>query len=144
MDAIRVERTKRRFPAIWESGGYTPSKMAGWSVAVCAPDGSPLGYIFQNKFSKAKNGDHALFIIREGDVVCKTSLKNEEEIVTLSRISDITCRDAHLAPIARAIDGKWDSSPHARYNRVISASRTIANTPHCWKVMYGTDEKNLY
>lgn len=143
MDAIRVERTKRRFPAIWESGGYSPSKMTGKATALCSPNGAPLRYVFQNKYSKAKNADHALFIIRAGDVVAQTSLIDETEIVRLSRISDITNEAAHLSPIAESKNGIWDTAPQGRYARVISASRSIAKTPFCWMVVYGTDAKDF-
>lgn len=143
MDTIRVERTKRGFPAIWESGGYDSKQRTGSSITLAGSDGSPLKYIFQNGIYKARNKDHALFIVKTGDIVVQTSIVDEMETISISRISDITISDAHLSPIARSEGGIWDSPISPKYIAVINASREIANTSNCWRTLYGKDGKDF-
>lgn len=69
MRRISIERTKKGFPAIWESGGGFTN--TGEAQIIAGKDGKPKRPIYIRKKGHLANSEHALLPIEVGDYVIK-------------------------------------------------------------------------
>lgn len=67
MIKIKIERTKKDFPALWELGGGQTN--TGSARIICSADGSPKKATYIRRRGHLAGGNHALLIVGPGDVV---------------------------------------------------------------------------
>lgn len=64
---VKIERTKKGFPAFWEQGGgYTNT---GEAIVIASQDGSPKKPVYIRRRGHLANENHALFILELGDYI---------------------------------------------------------------------------
>jgi len=76
MDSIEVALTKSGLFAAWESGGGMTN--TGTATIIANQDGSPKKPVFVRTGGHLSNSDHALFIVRERDVIIKVSRHRDD------------------------------------------------------------------
>jgi len=86
-EKIRCETTQKGFPALWESGGgYTNT---GEAQIICASDGAPKKPIYIRRRGQLANKEHALFAIKDGDVVITANHHRDDFEIVVYAIWDI-------------------------------------------------------
>jgi hypothetical protein len=71
MKKIRIEKTKKGFPAFWEKGGgYTNT---GEATIIANKDGQPKKAIYVRRRGHLANENHALVILEVGDYIIKAN-----------------------------------------------------------------------
>ena len=103
---IKIERTKKGYPALWECGGGF--RNTGEAVIIANPDGSPKTPIYIRNRGSLANKHHALFIIRPGDVLIMANHHREDFEATIYKIIAITGEEAELTEVNRFSEGEWD------------------------------------
>ena len=64
---VKIERTKKGFPAFWEQGGgYTNT---GEAIVIASQDGSPKKPVYIRRRGHLANENHALFVLELGDYI---------------------------------------------------------------------------
>jgi uncharacterized protein Veg len=140
MIKVEITRTKKGHPALWEEGGgYTNT---GGAQVICAADGSPKRPVYVRNRGHLACGEHALFIIKKGDVVVRANHHRRDFEITVYTVSDIiteteekeyrTRTYAVLKPLACFDMGEWDNEEvAARYEDAIRAAKEKATCYHC-------------
>ena len=76
MKKIKIERTKKGYPALWEAGGgYTNT---GEAIIIASSSGSPKKPVYIRRAGQLANREHSLFIIEPGDVIIRASHHRED------------------------------------------------------------------
>ena len=84
---VEIACTKKGHPAMWESGGgYTST---GYAQIICATDGSPKAPVYIRRRGHLACGEHALFVVKEGDVVVQASHHRRDYKVEILKITKI-------------------------------------------------------
>jgi hypothetical protein len=130
--------TKKNYPAIWESGGgYTNT---GYVTIVANPDGSPKRPVYVRNRGHLACGDHALHIVREGDIIITADHHRRDFNIKIWRIRSFArIRQngkvrlfAVPEPLAHFSMGEWDNEEvAARYEDAIRAAMEKATCYHC-------------
>ena len=112
MEKMRLEITKRGLPAIWENGGG--STHTGFSQVIAGSMGERLSPIYIKRSGSLSNGEHALFIVKEGTVVIESSHHREDfigKILRVKKIEKTPCSCIHTvdtAPCCVCEDRGWN------------------------------------
>lgn len=68
---IKIEKTKKGFPALWEcGGGFTNT---GEATIIAGKDGQPKKAIYVRRRGHLANSEHALIVLEVGDYIIKTN-----------------------------------------------------------------------
>jgi hypothetical protein len=93
---VEIACTQKGHPALWEKGGgYTST---GYAQIICAADGSPKAPVYIRRRGHLACGEHALFVVKEGDVVVQASHHRRDfkvEILKISKIMTETEQKVH-------------------------------------------------
>ena len=103
---IKIERTRKGLPAMWESGGGYSN--TGEATIIANPDGTPKKPVYIRQRGDLANKHHALFIISVGDVVIMADHHREDFEAVIYKISAITGEEAELIQVNRFSQGEWD------------------------------------
>ena len=114
---VKIERTKKGFPALWEQGG-------GWSntgeaVIIANPDGSPKKPVYIRQRGQLANKHHALFIINVGDIVIMANHHREDFKAVIYKITALTGEEVKLTKINSFDNGEWDFPEENPYPETI-------------------------
>lgn len=83
---LKVEITKRGYPAIWErGGGYSNT---GEATIICSRDGSPKRAVYVRRKGHLANAEHALIIVEKGDYVIECFQWRQDFTITVYKIKD--------------------------------------------------------
>ena len=86
MKKIRIERTKKGYPAFWESGGgYTNT---GEATIIANKDGQPKRAIYVRQRGPLANENHALVILEVGDYIVEANHHREDFEVVIHKVID--------------------------------------------------------
>ena len=106
---INIEKTKKGYAALWESGGgYTNT---GKATIVTGPNGEKKAPIYTRQRGQLACAHHALFIVHEGDIVIRSSHHRGDFHHEVFRIVAIRDDEAELERIAEFSRGQWDAGP---------------------------------
>lgn len=104
---IRIERTRKGFPALWEQGGgYTNT---GEAIIIANPDGSPKTPIYIRQRGELANKHHALFLVSSGDLVIMADHHRKDFEIYIYKILLIREEEAELQLLASYQQGEWDN-----------------------------------
>ena len=106
---IEIERTKKGFPALWESGGGYSN--TGKATIVAGPNGEKKAPIYTRQRGHLACANHALFIVHEGDIVIRSSHHRGDFHHEVYRLIAIRGDEAELELIAEFSHGQWDPGP---------------------------------
>lgn len=137
-NTLLLSRTKSGLPAAWESGGGM--RNTGYAMIVANADGRPKKPIYIRQRGPLSNDDHALFVVREGDVIVSAEHHRGDFDIRAYRIKAIRQEGDHfvadLETTHRYYRGEWDVEPTGALADAVDAAAEKAQTYHCRIPMY--------
>lgn len=128
---IKIERTKKGYPAIWEEGGGMTN--TGYARIITNGDGSPKKPVYVRSRGPLANENHALFVIAPGDIIVQASHHREDFEIHVLRIAGIREEEntAILEQIYEYDMGEWNFPPSEYILPAIEAAKEKATCYHC-------------
>lgn len=71
-EKIKIEKTKKGFPCLWESGGGYIN--TGEATIIASPSGGPKKPVYIRNRGPLANGNHALIILGVGDYIISPTI----------------------------------------------------------------------
>jgi len=141
---MKLERTKKGLPAVWESGGGSTN--TGFATIIADSDGSPKKPLYIKLRGELSCSDHALFVVHEGDVVINADHHRGDFSIRVNRIENIKATDdgfaADLSTLAEYTNGEWSDDKIAEYySSAIGAAIKKATCYHCREPHYYVREE---
>ena len=130
---IAVERTKKGFPALWESGGGY--RNTGDAVIVADKDGQPKRATYIRRRGSLANSPHALIILEEGDHIVEAHHHREDFTIEISRIVGFEAGGEETYAIVETVNrfdrGEWDADFPEFLETAVQAAVEKATCYHC-------------
>ena len=126
---VKIERTKKGFPAIWESGGGMTN--TGHAFIITNADGGPKKPVYIRRRGSLACDNHALFIVEIGDLVIEASHHRLDFEIAVYRIEAIDSEEARLSLLHEFSCGEWDIEPPASIMEAVEAAERKATDYHC-------------
>lgn len=104
---IEIERTKKGFPALWESGGGYSN--TGKATIVAGPNGEKKAPLYIRQRGHLACANHALFAVHEGDTVIQSSHHRGDFHHEVYHLVAILGDEAELELLAEFHRGQWDT-----------------------------------
>lgn len=131
---MKIERTKKGLPAMWESGGGM--KNTGHATIIASRDGSPKKPVYVRQRGSLACENHALFIISVGDLVIETNHHRYDFETFVYRVDRIGGDEAALTLLYEFSNGEWDQEPPADIMKAVEAAEEKAMIYHCRRPVY--------
>ena len=106
---IFIERTKKGWPALWESGGGYSN--TGEATIIAGPNGEKKVPLYIRRRGTLACAHHALFVVHEGDIMIQSSQHRGDFRHRVYRLVAIRADEAELELIAEFSRGQWDTGP---------------------------------
>lgn len=139
---MKLEMTKTNQPALWECGGGATN--TGNAVIICNSKGSKKRPTYVPNGGHLSKGNHALFVVKVGDVVIQADHDRYGESCQIDRIVAINGDEAILENITVFKDDEWSADLDVRFNDAVHAAFEKMHDYHCRSVYYALprNEKN--
>ena len=131
MMKIKIERTKKGFPALWEcGGGFTNT---GDATIIASPSGGPKKTVYVRRRGHLANSHHALVILEKGDYIIECNHHREDFKITIYRILNFEIEeDAAIVELVHEFSrGEWDKEPPAYLEQAVHTAMFKATCYHC-------------
>lgn len=130
MKKIRIERTKKGFPALWEcGGGFTNT---GEATIIASPSGGPKKAIYIRSRGHLANAHHALLLIEKGDYIIKCDHHREDFNIYVYKILEFKEEDIAIVELLYEFSmGEWDKEPPAHLEQAVHTAMFKATCYHC-------------
>lgn len=126
---IRIETTKKGFPALWEcGGGYSNT---GEATIIAGKDGQPKKAIYVRSKGELANSKHALVILEVGDYIIFANHHRKDFEIEIYKILDFEEDTAVVEQVNRFSMGKWDAGLPAYLQSAVEAAKEKATCYHC-------------
>lgn len=126
---VPIERTRRGYPALWESGGgYTNT---GRATIIAAADGNPKKAVYVRRRGHLACGQHALVIIEPGDYVIRAGHHRGDFTISVLEIVALDEKTALLQERYSFDNGEWSDDPPEHLHPAIRVAREKARCYHC-------------
>lgn len=141
MEKIRVERTKKGFPCIWErGGGYTNT---GEATIIADKAGKPKKAVYIRRRGPLANENHALVILEVGDYIIFANHHREDFEIELYKVVDFEEKEEEIYAVAEQVNyfsrGEWDVELPAHLEIPVMAAMQKATCYHCREPHYIDD-----
>ena len=140
MEYLKVERTKKGLPALWENGGAYSN--TGHATIIGNSNGDKKNVLFTRHFGQLACGDHGLFIMNEGDLVCKCSQWRGDITINLYRLGK-DCSDEGMEIVEQWTysEGEWDKDlPDTINKEIVQRAIQKSYNYHCRSLYYGIEK----
>ena len=139
---MKVKLTKTNQPALWECGGGASN--TGHAVIICNSKGAKKRPTYVPNGGHLSKGNHALFVVKVGDVVIQADHDRHGESCSINKITAINGNEAILENITVFEDDEWSVYPPAHFHNAIDAAFKKMYDYHCRSVYYALprNEKN--
>ena len=128
---IRVEKTKRGFPALWEcGGGYTNT---GEATIIASPRGGSKRALYIRRRGELANSQHALIPVAVGDYIVEAYHHRKNFEIEIYKILDFEEETAVVEQVNRFIMGKWNAELPTFLEAAVEAAMQKATCYHCRK-----------
>lgn len=134
---IKLNFTKKGHPALWEKGGGMTN--TGNSQIIANADGSAKKPVYINRRGHLSNGEHALLIVSQGDLVIQANHHRRDFEIVVMKIVSIQEENAELKKLHHFSMGEWDIEPSAHLQSAIEAAKEKATCYHCRSPHYTTE-----
>lgn len=146
-EMIKVEKTQKGHPALWEKGGGMTK--TGHAQLIAGPNGEPKKPVYIRRRGHLACGEHALFIVQPGDIIVTAwhhRRDYEIKVYRIEKIEDVedwagrkffgaVCATLHTFTM-----GEWDIDPPSQLLPVIDAAVKKAKDYHCRSVYWAVRE----
>jgi hypothetical protein len=131
---IRIEKSKKGFPCIWErGGGFTNT---GEATIIASKDGKPKKALYVRRRGPLANENHALFVLEVGDYIIEANHHRGDFEIYIYNSVNITEEEAELQLLASYQQGEWDKEPPAYLEAAVEAAKEKATCYHCREPHY--------
>ena len=137
-----VVKTKKDYPALWEEGGGMSN--TGHARIIADREGCRKKPVYIRTGGHLALGEHALFIIEEGDIVIDVRRHHDDYDITIKQIRKIRNDGeklvAEMEILATFSEYEWDNDEIAkRYHDAINVAKEKSRCYHCRSPHYATD-----
>jgi len=134
MEKIKIERSKKGFPCIWEhGGGYTNT---GVATIIAGKGGEPKRAIYIRQRGPLANDNHALIPVEVGDYIIYANHHRGDFELATYEIVDIK-EDVAIVELKHEFSsGEWDKEPPAYLEAAIEVAKQKATCYHCREPHY--------
>src|SRR5690606_9359581 len=134
MKKIEIEKTKKGFPCLWESGGGFTN--TGEATIIAGKDGLPKKTVYVRRRGHLANGEHALIPIAVGDYVISANHHRDDFEIFVYRITKILKEEekTYYAIVEQTnyfSMGEWDAELPAFLEAAVQAAMEKATCYHC-------------
>lgn len=126
---MKIERTKKNYPAFWESGGGFSN--TGTAMVVADSDGNPKPCLYKRRSGKLANSRHALVLLELGDFIIKSSHHRLDFTIEIFRVVEIREDTAEVELLYEFSNGEWNIEPPEFLKTAIQKSKEKADCYHC-------------
>ena len=135
---IRIEKTKKGYPAFWESGGgYTNT---GEATIIAGKDGQPKKTIYIRRRGSLANEEHALIPIEVGDYIIEANHHRGDFEIQIFRITGFEEEERETFAIVEQINyfsqNEWDTELPPYLEAAVEAAMEKATCYHCREPHY--------
>ena len=102
MKKIRIERTKRGYPAYWEAGGGFTN--TGEATIIANKDGQPKEAIYVRRRGQLANSNHALVILEVGDYIVEADHHREDFEIGIYKVIDFDFKTGSYITTGKTLD----------------------------------------
>jgi hypothetical protein len=140
---IYLEKTKKGLPALWEEGGGMSN--TGNARVICDSEGYRKKPVYIRTGGHLALSNHALFVLREGDIVVDVQRHHDDFDISVKQIRKIkTDAEGRLVAEAETLahfdQGEWDNEDIAsKYQDAITSAREKSRCYHCREPHYFTN-----
>lgn len=134
---MKIERTKKGLPAMWESGGGMTN--TGHATIIANHNGAPKKPVYIRRSGSLSCNNHALFIVEVGDLVIEAGHHRFDFEIAVYRIEAIDGEEARLSLLHEFSRGEWDVEPPADIMKAVEAAQEKAMIYHCRLPVYYID-----
>ena len=129
MKKIKIERTKKGYPALWEcGGGFTNT---GEATIIASPSGGPKRAIYIRNRGQLANAHHALIPIEVGDYIIFANHHREDFEIELYKVVDFE-EDVAIVKLEHEFSrGEWGKEPPAYLEQAVHTAMFKATCYHC-------------
>jgi len=135
---MAIERTKKGYPACWESGGGY--RNTGDAIVVAGKDGQPKKAVYIRRRGELANAPHALIILEVGDHIVEAHHHREDFYIEISKIlgfeNDGEETFALVERVNRFDRGEWDAEFPMFLKAAVEAAVAKATCYHCRQPHY--------
>jgi hypothetical protein len=131
MKKIKIKRTKKGFPAVWEKGGGLTN--TGEATIIAGKYGQPKEAIYIRRRGPLANGEHALVVLEVGDYIIEANHHRRDFVIRIWCIDQIQEEEARLTLIHEYSRGEWDAELPAYLEPAVQAAKEKATCYHCRK-----------
>ena len=129
MKKIRIEKTKKSYPALWEcGGGFTNT---GEATIIASPSGGPKRAIYIRNRGPLANAHHALIPIEVGDYIIFANHHREDFEIELYKVVDFEENVAIVELEHEFSRGEWNEEPPAELEQAVHTAMHKATCYHC-------------
>lgn len=150
MEKIRVERTKKGYPAFWESGGgYTNT---GKATIIANKAGQAKEAIYIRRRGPLANENHALVVLEVGDYIIEANHHREDFEIEIYKVVDFEVFEVKKKEETYAVVeqvncfsmGEWNAELPAYLETAVKAAMQKATCYHCREPHYILDTSLIY
>ncbi len=130
---IRIERTKRGYPAYWESGGGSTN--TGEATIIAGKDGKPKKAVYVRSRGQLANCRHALVILEVDDYIINAFHHREDFEIEIYRVMDFEEVKEEMYAVMEHINcfgmGEWDAELPEFLEDAVLEAMAKATCYHC-------------
>jgi hypothetical protein len=141
MKKVLIEKTKKGYPAMWESGGGY--RNTGEATIIANKDGQPKKAVYVRRRGQLANSHHALFIIEVGDYIVEADHHRYDFYIEISKILGFDDKEEEAVAIVEQVNcfsnGEWDTELPDFLEAAVQAAKEKAICYHCRSPHYITE-----
>lgn len=130
---IRIEKTKKGYPAYWEAGGgYTNT---GEATIIASGDGQPKKAVYVRRRGFLANAQHALIILEVGDYIVEANHHRGDFEIGIYRIQSFEVKEEETHAVVEQVNrfeqNEWDAELPVSLKAAVQAAMEKATCYHC-------------
>jgi len=133
MAKLAIERTKKGYPALWESGGGY--RNTGDAVIVAGKDGQPKKAVYIRRRGELANAPHALVALENGDYIVEAHHHRCDFTIELFKVLGFEEREGEMFALVERVTrfdkGEWDAEFPPYLEAAVEAAVEKATCYHC-------------
>lgn len=133
MKKVLIEKTKKGYPAMWESGGGFTN--TGEATIIANKDGQPKRAVYVRGRGELANAHHALFIIEVGDYIVEADHHREDFEIEILKVLGFEEKEEETYAVVEQVNhfssGEWDTELPDFLEAVVHVAKEKATCYHC-------------
>ena len=135
---IRIEKTKKGYPAFWEAGGGFTN--TGEATIITDKAGKPKKAIYVRGRGRLANAHHALVLLEVGDHIIEANHHRKDFEIQIFRITGFEDKEEGAYAVIEQVNcfsrNEWDAELPAFLEAAVQAAVEKATCYHCREPHY--------